>query len=318
MTCLASRRFFSILTHFQPKFDPGFVVKNDNIVQRFYCHTAIPSLAPNEDEIVTLSHNVYESHKKSQKVPLVLIHGLLGSGKNWGMFAKSFREQRTVMTVDVRCHGSSPTVPKMDYHLMSQDIKALMDHYKWKKACILGHSMGGKIAMVLALTQPNLVDHLIVADSNPGMSTGGQQMFAIIDALAKVRFNHSGALPAARRDAADQLLSVVKEASVRHYLVMNVQKTNGKYCFRTDPHVIGSNLDTILGFPHFSEEKAFLGKTLFLGGANSRYISEDTMGDIERLFPTAGVQHIPNAGHWVHSDQPAEFTRRVKQFLGDL
>ncbi|XP_077403581.1 sn-1-specific diacylglycerol lipase ABHD11 [Vanacampus margaritifer] len=263
---------------------------------------------------VNLTYDVFDGKGESGP-PLVFLHGLFGSKSNFHSIAKSLvqRTGRKVLTVDARNHGNSPHHPQLTYEAMTGDLSHLLAQLRIDKCVLIGHSMGGKTAMTAALTQPALVERLVVVDVSPARSKTRTDFGLYIGAMRDVDI--SGDLPrsTARRMAEDQLRRRVKEHSVRQFLLSNLEERNGRYAWRLNLDAISAHLDDIIGFPAF--HSIYSGPTLFLGGATSAYISSEDYPEIERLFPCADIQYIPDAGHWIHADKPLDFISSVASFL---
>ncbi|AWO99864.1 putative alpha/beta hydrolase domain-containing protein 11 [Scophthalmus maximus] len=218
-----------------------------------------------------------------------------------------------VLTVDARNHGNSPHSPALTYDAMAGDLKHLLAQLHIEKCVLIGHSMGGKTAMTTALTQPGLVERLVVVDISPAQSTARTNFRFYIQALQKVKISSDIPRSTARRMAEDQLRSLVKERSVRQFLLTNLVELNGHYAWRVNLEAISEHLDNIMSFPHF--DTVYEGPTLFLGGASSAYISSEDYPEIQRLFPNADIQYIPDASHWIHADKPLDFISSISSFL---
>uniref|UniRef100_A0A8C6TIZ8 sn-1-specific diacylglycerol lipase ABHD11 n=1 Tax=Neogobius melanostomus TaxID=47308 RepID=A0A8C6TIZ8_9GOBI len=262
---------------------------------------------------VNLSYDVFDG--KNDGTPLVFLHGLFGSKSNFHSIAKSLvqRTGRKVLTVDARNHGTSPHSPELTYESMSADLKLLLSQLRIERCVLIGHSMGGKTAMVTALTQPSLVERLVVVDISPCQSSIFTNFRYYIQALQDVKISSDIPRSTARRMAEDQLRNWVKEHSVRQFLLTNLIEQNGHYAWRVNLDAISAHLETLLGFPYF--DSAYEGPTLFLGGANSAYISSEEYPEIQRLFPFADIQYIPDASHWIHADKPLDFISSIISFL---
>ncbi|XP_019751976.1 sn-1-specific diacylglycerol lipase ABHD11 [Hippocampus comes] len=271
---------------------------------------------------VDLTYDVFDGNGESAAAaaaaaaaPLNFLHGLFGSKSNFHSIAKSLvqRTGRKVLTVDARNHGNSPHDPQLTYEAMSGDLAHLLAQLRIDKCVLIGHSMGGKTAMTAAITQPALVERLVVVDVSPARSDTATDFHSYVRAMRDV--DVSGDLPrsTARRVAEDQLRRAVKERSVRHFLLSNLVERDGRYVWRLNLDAISAHLRDVSGFPAFGS--AYHGPTLFLGGASSGYISSEDYPEIERLFPRADIQYIPDAGHWVHADKPLDFISSVISFL---
>lgn len=236
--------------------------------------------------------------------PTVLLHGLFGAAGNWGAVQKALAAGHRVAAVDLRNHGASPHAAAMDYASMAADVAETMQG----PATIIGHSMGGKVAMMLALTRPDLVTRLVVADIAPVRYPPALRgHVAAMQALPLV----SGLT---RREVDAALAPVVKEAGVRAFLLMNLD-------FAADPPAWRIGLDEIAAAMPEVEDfvpppgAAYHGPTLFLTGARSDYVRAEHHPRIATLFPAVRYEAIPNAGHWVHAEAPQAFLDAVRRFL---
>ncbi|CAL8280591.1 sn-1-specific diacylglycerol lipase ABHD11 [Gadus morhua] len=274
-----------------------------------------PALArfSSSESPVNLTYDVFDG--KGESTPLVFLHGLFGSKSNFHSIAKSLvqRTGRKVLTIDARNHGTSPHHPVLTYEAMASDLKHLLTKLHIEKCVLIGHSMGGKVAMTTALTQPDLVERLVVVDISPAQTTTRTNFRFYINAMQAVTVSSTLPRSTARRMAEDQLRKQVKEHSVRQFLLTNLVETNGQYSWRVNLAAISAHLDDIMSFP--SLDTTYDGPTLFLGGASSAYISSEDYPEIQRLFPCADIQYIPDASHWIHADKPLDFISSISSFL---
>lgn len=248
-------------------------------------------------------------------LPVLLIHGLFGASANWHGIAGKLAEHRRVLVPDLRNHGDSPWDPRMDYPAMAGDLVALLDHVGLERAHLVGHSMGGKAAMWLALGQPERVGALVVADMAPVpyVSDFGR----LVDAMMSLPLEQI----ADRRDADHRLAPFISSPEVRGYLLQNLQRMRGaesvgQWRWRINLPVLSEALDTISGFPDTAGLQ-FPGPTLFVYGSRSDYVTGAGLPRIRALFPLARLRSIANAGHWVYADQPEAFTAALSGFLKD-
>lgn len=239
--------------------------------------------------------------------PLIILHGLFGMLDNWQTIANRLDNRYLVYLVDLRNHGRSPHMESMTYPEMAEDIVQLMDAEGIPAANILGHSMGGKVAMQLAFDHPLRVQKLIVADIGPkGYPPGHDQIFEALDAVV---------LPAVtqRRDAEEMMQQVLHDPGIILFLMKNLQRhTDGSYGWRMNLEVIREQYSSIRG-PVSGE--SFHDPALFIRGSRSDYIPENDWPAIQELFPLAALVTIPDAGHWVHADQPDMLLNEVVRFL---
>lgn len=238
---------------------------------------------------------------------IILIHGLLGSLENLNMVAKDLRDNYTVTSVDVRNHGDSFHNNSMNYEELALDIKNIMEHLAIENAHILGHSMGGKIAMTFALAFPEKVKKLIIADIAPVQYPPHHNK--IIEGLQSIDLTQIKN----RKEADKQLANYVEEAGIRQFLLRNLSTSQGKISFKCNIDYIGNCYNQIMvGISHNS---FFDGDTLFIKGGNSDYILPEHQQKITRLFPNSKARIIQGAGHWLHAEKTSLFNNIVKRFL---
>jgi pimeloyl-ACP methyl ester carboxylesterase len=240
--------------------------------------------------------------------PLLILHGLLGSSRNWQGIGKQLGRRFGVLTVDLRNHGRSPWSEEMTYPAMAADLAQLIEAEIGGAVGIVGHSMGGKAAMALALMWPELVERLVVAD------------------IAPVTYSHSfsGYLAAMQaidpagidRAAADRALaSTIPEPPIRAFLLQNLEREGPGLRWRPNLAVLDREQAAILGFPEHLLGERYHGPCLVIRGGTSGYVRPEHEPLIRQIFPAARIVTIEGAGHWVHVEAPVEFTRLVTQFM---
>ncbi len=241
--------------------------------------------------------------------PLVILHGLFGSSRNWATVAQQLAGTYRVFTLDLRNHGDSPWSDEMDYEAMADDVAAFIQSEGIEGASLVGHSMGGKVAMVVALEQSALIRDLMVVDIAPVAYRHG--LDAYVEAMRSLDLT-----TLKRRADADALLRPsVAEQGVRGFLLQNLVTRDGGLSWRLNLEVLHRSMAVIGGFPEPLTGERFDRRTLFLGGGQSDYILPDHQPLIERLFPSAVIKTIPDAGHWVHAEAPDQFLRQLQAFL---
>ncbi|MCP4598088.1 alpha/beta fold hydrolase [Neptuniibacter sp.] len=248
----------------------------------------------------------YQIHGEGE--PLIILHGLFGTLENWGAQIKTLSENFRVIAADMRNHGKSPHSEDISYDLMAQDIAALMQHLNLEKAHIIGHSMGGKAAMQLALSRPELINKLIIVDIAPVEYTPHHDdvfkgLFAVdLDSLKS------------RGDADKQLAEYIDELGVRAFLLKNLYRTEDKkFAWRMNLETLHEQYQNISAAP---EGDAYQSPVLFIKGANSDYLLPKYRDAVLSMFPKADYKIIQNAGHWPHAEKPAEFTQLILNYLG--
>jgi pimeloyl-ACP methyl ester carboxylesterase len=241
--------------------------------------------------------------------PLIIMHGLLGSSRNWGGIATKLGEGRRVMALDLPNHGSSPWTEDTDYPMMAREVARFIEEHVGSPAAVVGHSMGGKTAMLLALTRPELVERLVVVDIAPVSYT---HTFA-----PYIRAMRAAPLGSAERraDIEQSMAGVIPDPRVRAFLMQNLEGSPGHYRWRANLATLGAAMDDILSFPRLPDDAHYDGPALFLHGADSDYVLPQYEDLIMALFPHARLQAVEGANHWVHADKPAEFIAAVTEFL---
>lgn len=248
----------------------------------------------------------FDEFGKGNGAPLIILHGFLASRRNWRLIGEKLAAHYHVYVPDMRNHGASPHQPRMDYPAMAADVLAFMERQKLSNAHVLGHSMGGKIAMWLALQHPERVNKLVVVDIAPKAYT--HTFDAIFSALR--------GLPLAeienRKQAEERLADAIPELSYRQFLLQNLVLQGGEYRWRIDLAIFENAGASIAGFPEVTDLPACERPALFVAGADSHYLDKT---DVDGLFPRAEFQVIEGAGHWVHSQKPDFFMEVVENFL---
>lgn len=238
---------------------------------------------------------------------LVILHGLLGSARNWGAMVRDLGRERAVVALDLPNHGASPWSESVDYPFLAAQVAGEIER-RGAPAALIGHSMGGKAAMALALTRPELVERLLVVDIAP---VAYRHTFA-----PYIRAMRAAALDqATRRADVDSMLErQIPEPAVRAFLLQNLEGVAGSFRWRANLAALNAGMDEILGFPDF-DGRRFDGPALFLAGADSDYVRPKHEPAIHRLFPAADIEMVSGAGHWVHADQPQAFLAAARRFL---
>jgi esterase len=240
--------------------------------------------------------------------PIVILHGLFGSGRNWQAIAKRLAENYHVYTLDLRNHGASPWADTMSYHDMAEDVAAFIETHALAPTTVLGHSMGGKVAMVLALSQPALLRRVVVADIAP--VTYAHSFLPYVQAMQDLDL-----AGIARRGEADAALRErVSDATTRMLLLQNLVLHDRRFDWRINLPALAGAAGELLGFPEFNGAR-YEGRALFVHGERSAYVAPAYHAVIRQLFPRAEIVAIADAGHWLHVDQPARFLETVQGFF---
>lgn len=243
----------------------------------------------------------------SDSLPLVIAHGLYGSARNWGVIARRLADVRDVVAVDMRNHGDSPRAPTQRYPDMAADLAEVIATLGGK-ADVLGHSMGGKAAMQLALTDGACVGRLVVADIAPVAYAHDQSHHA----RAMMALDLTGVTT--RGEADQRLAQTVTDPSLRAFFLQSLDlKAAGGARWRLNLPVLEAEMPQIVGWP--GTKGVFDRPTLFLTGAESPYVKPEYRDTIRTLFPAARFAKIPGTGHWLHAEKPREFEETVRVFL---
>lgn len=239
--------------------------------------------------------------------PLVLLHGLFGSARNFGTVQRAFAQHRRTIALDLRNHGASPHGPETRYATMARDVLHTLDQLGALPVTLLGHSMGGKVVMQVALLQPDAVARLIVADIAPVPYP--PHLRAVAEAMASLSLTPG--MTRAQADAA--LADAIPEPGMRVFLLQNLQLG------ATPRWRIGLS-EIIAGFADIEAWDVpagahYTGPTLFIAGADSNYIEPAHRPIIRSWFPTARFVTLKHAGHWLHAENPTGFVAVVEAFL---
>lgn len=258
---------------------------------------------------VQLNAVEYGSALASRPV-LAVLHGLFGSARNWDSICRRLAATRHIVAFDLRNHGASGWADGMAYADMAEDVRAALIQRGHRRYALLGHSMGGKAAMLAALNHAREVDRLVVVDIAPVAYPPRH--------LSLVRAMRSLDLSAiTRRGEADaRLAEAVPDPAERAFLLQNLVFEEGRARWRLNLAAIEAAMSALVGFPEIAPGVAYPGPALFVAGGRSDYVRPQDEPAIRRLFPQAAIRRIENAGHWLHAEQPDAFAAIVEPFLG--
>jgi pimeloyl-ACP methyl ester carboxylesterase len=240
--------------------------------------------------------------------PLLILHGLFGSSSNWRHVAGLLADGHAVHTLDLRNHGASPWADSMDYGTMAADVAAWLDRHDIGSADLIGHSMGGKTAMILALTRPQRVSRLVVVDIAPVAYRHSH--LGLVRAMKALPLDQIGS----RGDAERLLEPEIGDRPLRQFLLQNLVAEDGRYRWRLHLDAIAACMDRLLDFPERGAA-TFDGPALFVRGADSDYIRDEHLPVIARWFRDFRLETIAGAGHWIHAEQPQRFVAVASDFL---
>jgi pimeloyl-ACP methyl ester carboxylesterase len=255
--------------------------------------------------------------------PLVILHGLYGSSDNWMSIARQLAGDYHVILPDQRNHGQSPHSPVHDYPSLVSDLEAFVHDRGLDRFILMGHSMGGKTAIYYALQHPEKVEALIAVDISPrtyrltgDAGTSFSQHKKMMEALLRLDLS----LLRTRQEATDALAGTIPSLRIRQFLLKNLTRDDrGHFRWKINLTALYDNLEKILPGPDsdpvLSQKQFDSAPVLFVRGARSGYITAEDLPVIRRFFPRAEVQTLPDAGHWLHAEQPELFLHTVTDFL---
>ena len=240
--------------------------------------------------------------------PLIILHGLFGALDNWITLGRSFGEDFETYLVDQRNHGKSPHTPEHSYPDLAQDLIEFMDQLGLSKALLLGHSMGGKTVMEVALSHPERVAGLVIADMAPVQYESHHD--SVFRALEAVRFDEIE-----NRSQAERIMSLhIQEPGVIQFLLKNIDRSpEGKYSWKMNLPVLRAEYDKIL--EEIPGNRVYSGPTLVIRGGASPYVQDPYLPAYRELFPALELETLPDIGHWVHAEAPGDFYEIVLNFL---
>lgn len=249
-------------------------------------------------------------HIQGDGPPLIILHGFLGSLDNWRTMSKRFAAHYRVFAVDLRNHGGSPHSEFMNYSIMAQDLEEFVDSHEIDAANVMGHSMGGKVAMQFAMNTPARINKLVIVDIAPKAYPPTHRSL-----LTALRHLDIDALTSFA--AADQaLLQDVADNSLRQFLVKNlVRNSDGRFCWRIGLDAIIASYDELT--QAVVPGAAFENPVLFLRAGNSTFIEGNDLAAIRAIFRRAEIRTIDGAGHWLHIEAPDAFYQVIIDFLGE-
>jgi esterase len=258
---------------------------------------------------VTLHSTTYGDHGS----PLVFCHGLFGQGRNWTGVAKALADEHRTVLVDLPHHGRSPWSETFDYVDVADELASFLDDLFGEddRVTLVGHSMGGKVAMVAALRSSELVDRLCVVDIAPVDYGGSTEFAGYVEAMQGLDLDALNR----RADADAALEEAVPNRTVRDFLLQNLRRDSDGWHWQMNLEVLGRDLDALSGWPadRLEDVAPFEGPVLWLAGADSGYVRPENDGEMRRLFPHTRKIVVKGAGHWVHSQRPEVVIEVLRQ-----
>ena len=241
---------------------------------------------------------------------MIILHGLLGLSDNWVSIGKILALNYNVIIPDLRNHGQSPHSGNFSYDVMARDIVELLDDLGMKSAVIMGHSMGGKVAMQFALQYPEKTDKLIVVDISMRQYDERQYQIEILEAMMAIDFQKA----VSRADISESLKLSIKDEKFRLFIMKNLyRQTRSELGWRPDLKNIYLNIDRV--FEGITGDRVYIGPSLFVHGSESDYVLPSDIPVIVQNFPQAVFKIVPDSGHWVHADNPEGFLNAIGGFL---
>ncbi len=241
--------------------------------------------------------------------PVIIMHGLLGMSDNWVTIGRKLAEEFSVFLPDLRNHGQSPHSLEINYEVMADDLNEFIEDNNIKNPVIVGHSMGGKVAMLYALNHPDMVKGLVVVDISPSENTSNDYNFGIVSAMMSVNLNavHS------REEVSEALQYSIPDEATRLFVMKNLhRKAAHVFEWRINLSAISNNLQLLV--ESIESEKVFTKPVLFIRGTKSEYIKQTDIPAIKRMFPNSEITSI-EAGHWVHAEKPSDTFNALEGFI---
>ncbi len=244
-----------------------------------------------------------------QGEPLLILHGLFGSGKNWQSLARQFGEHFCVYTIDLRNHGDSFHDPVMNYEAMAEDVNFLIEHLATGPCRVIGHSMGGKVAMVLARKYPALISRLVVADIAP--VNYSHDLHGLIKPVLAISLD----TVTNRTEVDNALKPEITDPMLRGFLLQSLARKENNWRWKVNWKAIDQQMQALTGFPEVELNWSIDIPSLFIRGENSDYVAVDGIAAIKNHFSKASIETIEQAGHWLHAERPQKFLQTVLNFL---
>lgn len=241
--------------------------------------------------------------------PIVILHGLFGSARNWQGIARSLAETHRVITPDLRNHGHSFHKESMSYTDMADDVIKLCQHLNINDAILIGHSMGGKVAMSIALTHPEQFSAFVIVDIAP--FDYEHNFHTLVETMLKIDLDNIKNRAAAEAE----LKKTTKDMGTIQFVLQNLVREEGQFRWRVNLQTIYHSLSSITAFPDKLKTLSCRMPSLFLGGSESDYIKSNHNESIYQHFPAAEITMIEGSGHWLHAEKPKEFLHEVKTFI---
>ncbi len=250
----------------------------------------------------------YRTYGEEQ--PLIILHGLYGMSDNWVTHAKLLAENFKIYIPDMRNHGQSGHSDIFNYNVMAEDIGEFIQMHKIENPIIMGHSMGGKIAMKFVLDNPDLVSKLIIADMSMRQYKLSNFHYQLIHTMLDIDLTKISS----RVEIENYLTQTIQDQSIRMFIMKNIYRTKQKtFSWKLNLKAVFDNINTV--FEEIQTSRQFNKPSLFIRGGQSDYISDEDFTQMQKNFPQAILKTIPNAGHWIQADEPKMFMDNLQDFL---
>ncbi|XP_046803333.1 protein ABHD11 [Lucilia cuprina] len=277
---------------------------------RSYSHNALP---------VEMACNVFEGkHTDNSKAPVMIMHGLFGSKQNWRAVSRSLESKtnRKIIALDARNHGESPHTSEHSSRHMAIDIIELMKQMGIQKSSVMGHSMGGRTMMYLALKYPEYVENGIIVDISPiSVPRDFFEMEQIFHAMKNLKIPSDLTIGDGRKLAEMELKKVVSQKETVDFILLNLRKKDGSFSWAVNVDTLHKNLRKFANFmDEISGLDPYKGRMMFVCGKKSKFVDPKSWPQIQELFPNSEI-HWLDAGHLVHFDQPSKFVELLVKFL---
>ncbi|EAL68380.1 hypothetical protein DDB_G0278415 [Dictyostelium discoideum AX4] len=296
--------------------------------KRYYCNSNTNNGKPvdlvfNIQNPTTTTNGVGKNLNEIKNI--IILHGLFGAGGNWRSVSPKIADLTNcnVIQVDQRNHGTSPHSDEFSYKLMSDDLNQLINKQSIEDLCIIGHSMGGRVAMLYSLLNPTKVKKLIVVDISPS-ELKSNTILEFKDYLERMKSMDLSKI-SNRRQAEDWLEPAVPDKGVRLFLLTNlILGDNGKYFWRMNIDGLLKNIESVSSFPSESEIQSlknstspvqYTNDTLFISGGKSKFIQDRDLPKIKQFFPNYKLEVVPHVGHWIHAEDPIKFVNIASNFI---
>jgi len=255
---------------------------------------------------VNLNYNI-----QGDGEPIIILHGLFGSSRNWRSIANKLSDSYKVITADLRNHGQSDHHESMSYFEMADDLHALIGNLCMDRVSLIGHSMGGKVAMIYALRNSEIIKQLIILDIAPiTYEHKYGKLFFAMNSLLLDSIKH-------RKMAEQAMDQIINDTWMSQFLLQNLVRTDQGFNWRLNLTAIEANIESISGFPDFKSNCKYDRPALFLGGVNSDFITIHHHETIRNYFPDAQIKMIEQAGHMLHIEQPESVLKAISNFLSN-